>query len=286
MADYSKFDRIQDSDDEDEAAQRKAEEKERRRQEKAENERSLHSERRGEIDRWLKPRVARLLRSDQPEDGPPELDSPDSLLLRHITDEERNTLAMFVAVTHCGRHETNIERHHDIMDLARQHRWLEEDPGTLALLCQVHRDALKEAGESGALSAVSQEMCDMLISAINTLAAPSKTGCKVGYGQIYAFFAMICEPSTKEAWDAREKYTKKEFAAEALLDSLMPSSLGGDEEFTSGLVWCLVVVLVVLLLAAAAALYFLLQRGGGSTSSRGIADAASSQSHATAQQEL
>lgn len=262
MADYSKFDNILDSDDEDEAVQKKAEEKERRQQAKAEEERSRHTERRIDIDRWMKPRVTRLLRDAHPEDGPPELDALGALPMRSVTNDERNTLAMFVAVTHCGRNDTNIERHHDIMNLARQNRWLEEDPGTLELLCQVHRLALKEASEVGAMSDANQEMSEMLISAINTLSAPSRAGCKEGYGKIYDLFAMISEPVTKNHWDIRERYTKKEYAAEALLDSMAPNLNDDSEESNGAIIWCLV-ALVIGLLAAAMGLYLVFFRQGG-----------------------
>lgn len=56
------------------------------------------------------------------------------------------------------------------------------------------------------------------VSAINTLAAPSRAGCSAGYGKLFELFAVISDPKDPAAWSARETYVKKEYAAEAAWD--------------------------------------------------------------------
>lgn len=256
MADYRKFEGIGNgSDSESEDAEQVRESRER--QAALDDQRALHAGRKDQVDKWLKAKIRQIF-PPQDGSGPPELDPWEDIPPRRVTDEERSALAMFLSVAHFEAHSNNLANHRDIMSIARQHRWLEEDPGTVELLCQVQR-CLRSSGNSGAesVSGLDARMEDMVLSGLNTLAAPSRAGCSEGYGKIYELFAIIGDPKTSDAWNVREKYMKKEYAAEALFESLMPKTQTADGEngqMFSSTEWCiffgslLLVVLVVAVL--------------------------------------
>mmetsp|Transcript_177481 Transcript_177481/g.569207 ORF Transcript_177481/g.569207 Transcript_177481/m.569207 type:complete len:283 (-) Transcript_177481:92-940(-) len=221
----------------------------------AEDRRKLHAERKVEIDRWLKAKIRRLF---PPEDatGPPELDAWEDIPPRKVTDEERGVLAMFISVVHCQPNELNLANHHEIMEVARTSRWLEEDPCTLELLCQILR-SLRAADQGALLGAPELRMEEMLLCAINTLAAPPRAGCSEGFGKLYELFALIGDPKSDKAWEFRTKYMKKEYAAEAIFESLMPSARrkpgaadpdDGEPPLLGCFEWCLIGVMVALLI--------------------------------------
>eukprot|EP00429_Kryptoperidinium_foliaceum_P051944 CAMPEP_0176087142 /NCGR_PEP_ID=MMETSP0120_2-20121206/43624_1 /TAXON_ID=160619 /ORGANISM="Kryptoperidinium foliaceum, Strain CCMP 1326" /LENGTH=236 /DNA_ID=CAMNT_0017420981 /DNA_START=84 /DNA_END=791 /DNA_ORIENTATION=+ len=235
MADYAKFDKIVDSDDEQQAPE---DEEDRGIQTATEEERIAQLKQQAEIDRWLKAKL-KVIFPPVDQGGPPELDPWDEIAPRKLTDDERQALAMFMVINHFEQFDINIGRHHDILNLARQNRWLEEDPGTIELLCQLQRSITK-TGDT--LERSDEQAEAMLVTAINTLAAPPRAGCSAGYGKIFEFFALVSDPKDSAGWDARAKYVKKEYAAEALFDSLMPKSSlaeeGGASIFPSVALWC------------------------------------------------
>jgi len=260
MADYSKWDKIADSSDE-EDSKRKAQQREKRAAREEELEK--HGQERDKIDRWLKGHLTRMRRELGADPTVPEL--VKGVKPRWLSDEERKTMAMFIAVVHHDKYDINIARHHDIINIARQNRWLEEDPGTLELLCRVQRGFLKGTGNEKSISMEDQSMEDMLISAINTLSAPVLAGCAGGYGGIYELFALIGDPKSEHAWDVRAKFMKKEYAADALFNSLLPSegrpglSTSSREEYdmpSQGPGWALICFVIILFVSIAYIAYW------------------------------
>mmetsp|Transcript_102049 Transcript_102049/g.304527 ORF Transcript_102049/g.304527 Transcript_102049/m.304527 type:complete len:292 (-) Transcript_102049:46-921(-) len=230
MANYSKWDKLEVSDDEEE---KQTKERQQRLSAQAE-EMEKYVEVRDEVERWLKRHLTRMRRELGADPSCPELHA-SGISPRFPSDEERRALAMFIAVVHHEKLKDNLSRHHDIMNIARQNRWIEEDPGTLELLCRLHRGLLQvnKDGERS-ISSDDQKMEDKLISAINILAAPPLAGCPDGYGKIFELFAMIGDPKSEKAWDVKAKYMKKEYAGDALFNSMMPSearlSGGGNDK--------------------------------------------------------
>mmetsp|Transcript_105811 Transcript_105811/g.329896 ORF Transcript_105811/g.329896 Transcript_105811/m.329896 type:complete len:292 (-) Transcript_105811:44-919(-) len=219
MADYSKWDKLDVSDDEEEEREK---ERKQRLAAKA-DEMEKYVELRDEVDRWMKRHLTRMRRELGADPSCPELNA-SGIQPRFPSDEERRTLSMFVAVAHHEKLKDNLARHHDIMNIARQNRWIEEDPGTLELLCRLHR-ALNKVATDGqkSTSMEDQAMEDKLISAINLLAAPPLAGCPEGYGKIFELFALIGDPKDERAWDIKAKYMQKEYAGDALFNSIMPA---------------------------------------------------------------
>merc|ERR1712187_315025 len=95
---------------------------------------------------------------------------------RQVTKEELKVLAMLIAVSDFEEGETNLTRHPQLLDLVRHHRWLEEDPGTLELLCRVHNAHMRRSGEQKGIPESSQDwrMRNRVLCGINTLAAPKR----------------------------------------------------------------------------------------------------------------
>mmetsp|Transcript_57453 Transcript_57453/g.162179 ORF Transcript_57453/g.162179 Transcript_57453/m.162179 type:complete len:292 (-) Transcript_57453:28-903(-) len=248
MADYSKWDKIVDSDDE---LDKKQADPQVAPVDVEEREREVQTQE--EVDRWLKRQIAKVVRKHEPPPGaPPELDDP--VPIKQLTPEERRTLARFLVIAHHEKYDINIGKHHDIINVARQNRWLEEDPLTLQLLCHIHRSLLDNAGNKGMLSSEDKTMEDMLVSTINTLAAPSRAGCNEGYGKIFELFALIGAPQTSSAWDVRAKYMEKQYAADAILELAFPElPVDGADETSTGSRWygvCLCFLIGVALMAA------------------------------------
>merc|ERR1712176_320304 len=97
--DYSKWDKLQDSDDEKEpqhsASQAVV---------TSDEDRELQNK----LDRWLKVRLQEL---------------PDNLFksgLPRLAEIQRKSLARFIAVSHFEADSTNLMRHRDIMDITRR----------------------------------------------------------------------------------------------------------------------------------------------------------------------
>jgi len=218
MADYSKWDHIVDSSDEEkERRERKAQEAKSIEAEEKEKEIELQVE----IDRWLKRQVAQVQKDQEAKASrPPEL-TGSAFSPRIVNDEERKVLAMLMVTAHFEVGNTNILKHHDIFELTRKHRWIEEDPGTLELLCIITRNVTQKGASLPHSGPGIPPMHDRMVSILNLLAAPTKAGCNPGYGKVFELFALIGDPKTKKAWDVREKYNKKEYAAEAMFDSLL-----------------------------------------------------------------
>jgi len=139
-----------------------------------------------------------------------------------LTKEERKIVAMFCVVSHFDDGQTNLERHPQMLDLVRHNRWLEEDPGTLELLCRIQASSLKRSGkkQDGPQEDPQEaRMRDMLVSGMNTLAGAKK--CKLP-GGLLEMITAICTPTTDKAREMRVKWQKKEYAKEALLESMFP----------------------------------------------------------------
>lgn len=161
-----------------------------------------------------------------PSAGPPELEDLAAVKKkfarkwRDVSKEERSVLAMLVSLSYFESGETNLHRHPQLLDLMRQNRWLEEDPGTLELLCQVHGLDLNYGTKAtGDKNAPEQRFRSMVICGINTLAAAPKSGCKGGFLELVT---LICTPDAEKAKEFRTKWEKKEFGKEALLASVFP----------------------------------------------------------------
>lgn len=252
MADYSKWDCVGDSDDEQEETQDAPELAER------EGEGQLQRE----ADRWLRAQISVLHLGSVPAPGaPPELE--DMIPPRRVSDEERLVLARLMAIT---RHD-NVARHRDILSLARQNQWLEEDTGVVELLCCLHQKLSGSLNNGTDPSLV--RMFEMLVGTINLLAAPEKCGCSGGYGKIHRLFALIGDPQTEDARELRAKFNKMEFAAHAIFNSIDPHGCEGTAspglyddrpmDWTSACCWAGLAALV-LLCAAGLCLHLLRQR--------------------------
>mmetsp|Transcript_78246 Transcript_78246/g.162483 ORF Transcript_78246/g.162483 Transcript_78246/m.162483 type:complete len:286 (+) Transcript_78246:52-909(+) len=204
---------------------------------------AAHIAKKAEIDQWLKIKLRKLFPPIDPR-APPELDSSDQVP-RKVTDEERGVLAMFLAAADTGKNDSKSPHHRLILELAKANKWLEDDPGVVELLCQLLKlDRDGNNSKPGILDPSGME--EILLNGLNTLAAPSRAGCSKGYGKIYEFFALVSNPESQRALDMRAKYSKKEFAAEAIFDSMMPSK--DDHEIGSLLTfsdWCAVGLIVV-----------------------------------------
>jgi len=219
MNNYDKWDAIVDSDEENEKRQSRCKSYE---LEAAEGRRQLQAE----IDSWLRRQINKLPRDGDPttkrlHQSMPELARSAPTPIRAISKSEREVLAMLIAVSHFEEGDTNLDRHPLMLDLVRHHRWIEEDPGSLELLCRVHNHVMKE-GEHGRHAMEDpehQRMRDMVLSAINTVAAPKRAKCP---GGLLELFTQICTPENEESRELRRKWQTKEYAKDALFDSLFP----------------------------------------------------------------
>uniref|UniRef100_A0A7S3S512 Uncharacterized protein n=1 Tax=Strombidinopsis acuminata TaxID=141414 RepID=A0A7S3S512_9SPIT len=260
MNDYSKWDKIRDSDGEEDDPVSTSLEEENQEQLRGEMER---------MDMWLRRQIMGLEkqapgRRHRP-GQPPELSelTQQAAPYRKLTKEDRKVLSMLIITSHFEEGTTNLDRHPQMLDLTRHHRWLEEDPGTLELLCQVHNKAMKQMKdgqepddeERRALeSPEDRRMRSMVLSGINTLAAPKKCKCT---GGLLELVTQICTPSTDEGRERRKKWQKKEYAKDALFDSLFPDLRQfNDEEQDTGW-WDIGIFVAVIVLLIFAALFLL-----------------------------
>lgn len=251
MANYRKFDDIVAADGaENNGDGPRAEAEQRERQAAAHDRRAAIGAQKVGIDRWLKEKLRKIFPPEDPT-GVPELDAWEEIPPRRVTEEERGALAMFMSAAHCGKDELNLANHHEIMEVARANRWLEEDPGTMELLCQLLR-SLRSADQPMVTRSEDTRIEELLLCALNTLAAPPRAGCSDGYGKLYEFFALIGDPKSEKALAARAKYAKKEFAAEAIFDSFLPGRGASREEEPDGrpllgfYEWFMIIVVVAL----------------------------------------
>mmetsp|Transcript_133771 Transcript_133771/g.416072 ORF Transcript_133771/g.416072 Transcript_133771/m.416072 type:complete len:284 (-) Transcript_133771:23-874(-) len=256
MNDYSKWDKLQDSDEEREP---KAPPREEEGAEQWREDQEL-------VERWLRKQAAQLYRCETPDrTRPPELE--ELAPYRKATKDELKVLAMLIVISHFEEGTTNLDRHPLMLDLARHNRWLEEDPGTLELLCRVHSQAMRGTGAgtggaqppgSSAIQPSPEEvrMRNMCFSGINTLAAPRKAGCP---GGMLELVTLICTPGSESARELRKKWEKKEFAKDAIFDSIFPNlrQYGEDSQSSGSMkeVWIVLAVLALFLIVAVLALF-------------------------------
>jgi len=263
MNDYSKWENLKDSDDEVEASKPSWQ--------SDEMDHDTMLQQQNAIDQWLRRAIQDLHREEQrgnrPEGSfraPPELS--EATPFRKVTKEERKVLAMLVLVCHFEEGGTNLDRHPQMLDLFRHHRWLEQDPGTLELLCRVHNASMKRPGDDadrGHHSRVHESpedarMRNMLMSAINTMAAPSRAGCP---GGLLELVNMICTPGTEHARELRLKWQKKDFAKDALFESLFPDlkkysgNDGSDADGGWWEIWLMLGIMVFIIISVVVLLY-------------------------------
>lgn len=181
-----------------------------------------------------------------------------ALPYRKLTKEERKVAAMLITISHFEEGCTNLDRHPQMLELMRNHRWLEEDSGTLEYLCRAHNHSMRLSGSSqqnggrrpmdgSRESKEDARIRAMCFSGINTLAGPGR--CKMT-GGLLELVTMICTPETDQARDLRMKWQKKEFAKDALFDSLFPdlrqySEANADSGWTE--MWVFIALIVVLI---------------------------------------
>lgn len=282
---YSKWDAIEDSDEENEKRQARYksyqnEEHESRRQQQV------------EVDSWLRRTISKLPREGDPNtkrlrESMPEIGGANRAPapIRMVTKTEREALSMLICLSHFEEGDTNLDRHPLMLDLTRHNRWLEEDPGALELLCRVHNHVMK--GEGGGDNArhtrefedpENHRMRNMTLSAINTLAAPKRAKCP---GGLLELFTQICTPETEAARELRRKWQTKEFGKDALFDSLFPdlrqyTEDNGDDGFGNDF-W-IIVVLALLAVLGIIAFIVLYYSGALATPSRTKAKTANNSS--------
>jgi len=263
MNDYSKWENLKDSDDEDEASKPSWQSNE------MDHDAMLQQQE--EIDSWLRRSIQDLHREEQRGNrsesafrAPPELS--EVIPFRKVTKEERKVLAMLVLVCHFEEGSTNLDRHPQMLDLFRHHRWLEQDPGALELLCRLHNASMKRASDDSSNAHHSRvrespqdaRFRNMLMSAINTMAAPSRAGCP---GGLLELVNMICTPSTEHARELRLKWQKKDFAKDALFESLFPDLKkysgkdGSDADGGWWEIWLMLGIMVFIIISVVVLLY-------------------------------
>lgn len=256
MNDYRKWDQIADSDDEQENI------KQPRDPETLDADIERLREEQAEAERWLRKMLALLIKNDEMSKpgryDAPELIRKNVVPYRKASHEELKILAMLLVVSHFEEGGTNLTRHPQMLELVRHNRWLEEDPGTLELLCKVHTShSMSSKGPDLGSQETSKEqrMRAMCLSAINTLAAPKKAGCS---GGLLELFNRICTPSNAQNHDLRVKWQSKEFAKDALFDSMFPDMKGLKDEVKeeSWTEICLVVLFILLLFVGTALLFW------------------------------
>merc|ERR1719352_1686336 len=137
MNDYSKWDKLEDSEEEERSKEKASSSAYNEDQEEA---RKLQED----VDLWLRRSIAKLGRDREDFKRPPEL--REHVQHRQVTKEERKVLAMLCVLSHFEEGTTNLDRHPQMLEMCRHHRWLEEDPGALELLCKIHNNSMKKSG--------------------------------------------------------------------------------------------------------------------------------------------
>lgn len=263
--DYSKWDKVVDSDDEEDVKQPAAATL-RQSMDAEDRERRLTLQE--EIGEWLL-RQQHYLRKEEHEpqhrssglrQHSSHLSETPKMVIpyRKMNRDENKVLAMLIAVSDFEEGETNLTRHPELLDLVRHHRWLEDDPGTLELLCRIHSSVMRRCGNPGVTeTSEDRKMRDRLLSGINTLAAPKRAKCT---GGLLDLLTKICTPETEAAKDLRKKWQTKEFAKDALFDSLFPDlrQYSDEEKADDSMweIWLLLILIVIIIIGVAAFIYF------------------------------
>lgn len=268
--DYSKWDQIADSDEENESRQRL---RQSLAQETFDGQRQLQVA----IDNWLRRQISRLPHDGDPttkklQQSMPEIGSrSEPTPVRQVSKREREVLAMLISISHFEEGDTNLDRHPMILDLVRHNRWLEEDPGTLELLCRIHNNVMREGGEHGRKTGGEDDpellrMRNMLMCGINTIAAPKRTKCP---GGLLELFTLICTPETDGSRELRKKWQMKDFAKDALFDSLFPDlrQYADDDKLDEGFGSDFWIIVVLGLLAIVGIIAFVVLYYNGTASS-------------------
>jgi len=267
MNDYSKWDKIVDSDEErekEDLAQKLVNEAREDTTEKVRDEQLM-------VEQWLRRNLSVLLKSEDDAKygkrdpyAAPELIQKSQLPFRKPNKEDMKVLAMLMVLSHFEEGQTNLVRHGQILDLCRHHRWLEEDPGALEFLCRLHNLNMKQSDDKGRPPPGSQETkidgrCrSMCLCAINTLAGPAKAKCA---GGVLELFNLICTPSDPNGHELRLKWQKKEFGKDALFDSLFPDLKSYKDEHDNSdndwwEIWLMLGFIVVIIVGLGCVMYY------------------------------
>eukprot|EP00971_Amphidinium_carterae_P041016 805511-Amphidinium_carterae.1 len=99
---------------------------------------SRRRDRQEQMSRWLKDMIAGVQRDET--GGKRDYQSPSNKRpFRKVTREERDALAMFMVICYTGSDaDTNLSRHAEMTRIILDHKWMQDDPATLELLCRVH----------------------------------------------------------------------------------------------------------------------------------------------------
>eukprot|EP00747_Dinoflagellata_sp_TGD_P180932 gnl/TRDRNA2_/TRDRNA2_34199_c0_seq1.p1 gnl/TRDRNA2_/TRDRNA2_34199_c0~~gnl/TRDRNA2_/TRDRNA2_34199_c0_seq1.p1 ORF type:complete len:358 (-),score=77.16 gnl/TRDRNA2_/TRDRNA2_34199_c0_seq1:72-1145(-) len=256
---YGKWDGVGDGDSSEEE-----ERKERERVAFEEDEKTAHRQIKDEIDSWLQRQIARLPQQDPAR----EMEMAPLTPWRRVTRDERQQLAMFMAICQMEQGETNLDRHPQMLEIVRHNRWMEEDPGALEVLCRVHHQVMKDS--SNTPESEDARMRELLVSAINTLGAAKR--CKFE-GGLLQLVTAICTPQCDRDRELRKLYQKKQFAKDTLFDSLFPELKrykdGGDlsapPDSGAEMIW---LFLLTILMAVAVFAFVGLSYGGNDPLSR------------------
>jgi len=259
MNDYSKWEKLADEEEEEERREKDAE------LSRAEFHEACREEQQV-VEQWLKRNMRDLLKSAQstPKDphAPPELIRNSQTSFRRASKEDLRVLSMLMVLSHFEEGETNLQRHPQLLDLVRQNRWLEEDPGAMELICQIHNLHMKSEEDKGrppvapAQEKLENRFRHMCLSAVNTLAASKKAGCPGGLLEV---INAICTPKTPQAQEMRLKWQKKEYGKDALFDSLFPDLKQFKDDYDKQDSWWdiwLMLGFLLLLIAGLAAVFF------------------------------
>jgi len=107
MANYKKWENIEDSEEEEEDRRRKLASLHREEQEELRQEQE-------DVDKWLRRQEAAIRRAaDEPQKRlpVPEMRAPKENPYRKLTKDERKVLSMLIVVSHFEEGETNLDRH-------------------------------------------------------------------------------------------------------------------------------------------------------------------------------
>lgn len=260
MNDYSKWEKLAEDDEEEERREKEAELSRAEFHEACREEQSV-------VEQWLKRNMSQLVKSEfeskQQKDphAPPELVRNSQIAFRKASKDDLRVLSMLMVLSHFEEGETNLQRHPQLLDLVRQNRWLEEDPGAMELICRIHNLHMKGEDKGRPPVAPAQEQLEnrfrhMCLSAINTLAAAKKANCPGGLLEV---INTICTPTTPQAQEMRLKWQKKEYGKDALFDSLFPDLKQFKDDYDNQDHWWdiwLMLGFLLLLIGGLAAMFF------------------------------
>lgn len=264
MNDYSKWDKLVDSDDEPQDMTRKPDEN-------REQFDDLLREEQAGAEQWLRRNLALLKKTEEaPKYGRQDMHAAPELLknshvpYRDASRDDLRVLAMLLVITNFEEGQTNLTRHPQLLDLVRHHRWLEGDPGTLELLCRMHNLNMKQTDDKhrpppgSAEADLDFKHRSMCLCAINTLAGPEKAKRP---GGLLELINLICTPTTPEAHELRLKWQKREFGKDALFDSLFPDLKQYKDTNSTDSDWWEIWLMVIFIVVIIAILGFLMMYG-------------------------